>query len=548
MCKSYACQRQTNLKYSFLVMLLARPGDVHGDPHDTLTQARAGLARIQSMLFPEGLPAAEWFDARRRKDHLERVKETARHVDTHRRSAAGKRAPELASRLAFPHDARTLQNDYPGFRNLGATCYLNAVLQCIFHCDPLASALRRPRALGIIDTALQNLLQEYVASGNRTFDVICPTNVINEMCRHAGFALGRQQDAAECLRQLLCYSPVLGSLCDSGAAAVDGSVLLCYTPDAARVARAASAVDMQALLLEATTGETALERSPDALMLRIENTYEEGGELFWVDALAKWPDGPYPITTKEAVQAQRDYDVQAYLVHRHDAGADVSSGVRSGHYVAYFKCDDAWYRADDEQVSRLSDPPTEFPYVVFLTRSDRKGGWHLAALTKRGKDLEKARRTASSASGGESGRTVAASSQRSDGLTGGLPSARDRSGRDRSGQDESDRSGRHQRGRDASGQDRSGQDRSGRDQSGRLDERVERAWGNRGDSDNRDHSRTDDYSNLDHPYSAFVKVTICDARQLRSMLACGTRVLLRGVHCNAYFAPAVLTSLPDRSG
>ena len=48
--------------------------------------------------------------------------------------------------------------------------------------------------------------------------------------------------------------------------------------------------------------------------------------------------------------------------------------------------------------------------------------------------------------------------------------------------------------------------------------------------------------------SAFVKITICDARQLRSMLACGTRVLLRVVHCNAYFAPALLTSLPDRSG
>ena len=348
--------------------------DVHGDFRDAEETAKKDLVRIQSMLFPEGLPAADWFDPMRRVCHLQRVKETARHLDRHRRSAAGQGALELATRLALPYDARTLQNDYPGFRNLGNTCYLNAVLQCIFHCDPLARALRGcgPKA-GVISTALKQVLQDYVATGpGFVCDVISPCDVVTEICRHACFAPGQQQDAAECLRQFFRYVRVLGKVCDSGAALVDGGVLLCHAPDMARVSGAASAVDMRALLLEAVTGETALEQSPEALVVRLENTYEEGGELFWVNVDAKWPEEPYPITTKESGQAQTEYIVQAYLVHRRAAGAGVAQGMRSGHYIAYFKRSGQWYRADDEQVTLLAEPPTEFPYVVFLARSSRQ--------------------------------------------------------------------------------------------------------------------------------------------------------------------------------
>ena len=30
---------------------------------------------------------------------------------------------------------------YPGFVNLGSTCYLNAVLQCLLHCEKARAAL-----------------------------------------------------------------------------------------------------------------------------------------------------------------------------------------------------------------------------------------------------------------------------------------------------------------------------------------------------------------------------------------------------------------------
>ena len=149
--------------------------------------------------------------------------------------------------------------------------------------------------------------------------------------------MGHQQDAAECLRQLLRYTGLGQRFCDSQAEVVDGSVVICYTPEVAQVSAAAAAVDVGSLLLEATTGDGALNLGPQALAIRIENTYEQGGEAFWVDARVAWPSDQLTLTVANDAEPQVDYDVQAYLVHRPDPGASVARGMRSGHYVAYFK-------------------------------------------------------------------------------------------------------------------------------------------------------------------------------------------------------------------
>ena len=171
--------------------------------------------------------------------------------------------------------------------------------------------------------------------------------------------------------------------CDSQADVVDGSVVICYTPKSAQVSAAAAAVDARGLLLEATTSDRALKLGAQALTIRVENTYEQGGENFWVDAQISWPSEALTLTVANEAEPQVDYDVQAYLVHRHDVGAPVSRGMRSGHYVAYFKHGASWYLADDSRVTMLAEPPTEFPYVVFLARVDRASGSHMTALRKR---------------------------------------------------------------------------------------------------------------------------------------------------------------------
>ena len=142
-------------------------------------------------------------------------------------------------------------------------------------------------------------------------------------------------------------------------------------------------IDARALLLEATTGDRCLLQAPQVLAIRIENTYEQGGEEFWVDARMNWSTEPCTLTIDNAVEAQADYDIQSYFAHRHRKGATVATGMHSGHYVSYFKHAGSWSLADDEKVRRLAEPPTEFPYLVFLARSDRQAGVHMKSLEKR---------------------------------------------------------------------------------------------------------------------------------------------------------------------
>ena len=102
---------------------------------------------------------------------------------------------------------------------------------------------------------------------------------------------------------------------------------------------------MHSLLLEAATGEGALRQAPQVLILRIENTYELLGEAFWIDARVAWPDAPCVLTTLLTDEPEVMYQVQAYVVHRHNENEPVASGARSGHYSAYFKHMEEWYQA-----------------------------------------------------------------------------------------------------------------------------------------------------------------------------------------------------------
>ena len=123
------------------------------------------------------------------------------------------------------------------------------------------------------------------------------------------------------------------------------------------------------------------------VVVRIENTYEQGGVASWVDARVAWSNGLCTLTLANGVEQCVDYNVQAYLVHRHGAGVAVARGMQSGHYVAYFKLGGVWYLADDSRVTRLTEAPIEFPYIVLLARCDRARGAHMAAMRKRAQGI-----------------------------------------------------------------------------------------------------------------------------------------------------------------
>ena len=342
-----------------------------------------------------GLPIIVWFNNAQRLAHIRRVKHSVDKERGHQAAAIGKLAPELTTSMVFPHDMRTLENDFPGLRNLGNTCYLNAVLQCMFHCEPLGADLfNTPDMTGIIERTVRAVFAEYIASDESTVDVIAPIAVVNELRRHVGFTLSRQQDAAECLRHLLQYTGLGHRHCDAHADMVDGSVVLSYTPEAAQVSVAAAAIDARALLLEATTGDGGLKHAPAALVIRINNIYEQGIDEFWVDARVEWPKEALTVTIDNHAAPQAQYVVQSYLTHRREEGVSVSRGMRSGHYVAYFQHDGSWYLADDAKVTLLTEAPQEFPYIVFLTRSNCLGDNHMGAMRKRIQNMKRFRKRA----------------------------------------------------------------------------------------------------------------------------------------------------------
>lgn len=128
--------------------------------------------------------------------------------------------------------AHNSQNDFPGLRNIGSTCYLHADLQCKFHCEPLGvDVFNTPDMTGMIERPVRAIGAEYLASVESTDDVIAPIDMANELKRHVGFPFGRQQDAAECLRHLLQYTGLWHRHWDGHADLVDGSAVLSYTPE-----------------------------------------------------------------------------------------------------------------------------------------------------------------------------------------------------------------------------------------------------------------------------------------------------------------------------
>ena len=215
----------------------------------------------------------------------------------------------------------------------------------------------------------------------------------------------------------------------------------------------------------------------------MENIYEAGGEYFAVDVSAVWAGGPFELTVRDAPDRHPHYAVAAFAAHLGDSALGARRRMRSGHYIAYVQCEGHWFEVDDSKIVALSEPPTRFPYLVFLVRTDTRRmlrGKQPVIGTPDSVMLDLLQRRAAVC--------VAAAAN--------APSGQPASKRARIA-DKRDRSGRQQ-GRQ--------QGRAGRQQvrSGRLDERVSQQWGSISAGDNRDHSRNDSFNNLDNPFKRYV--------------------------------------------
>ena len=209
------------------------------------TAAYEALRWIQLELYPV------WMNEADRHNHIQYL---MRRRTDEQKVAALASEPVLAfaretltQSLSQPHAATGQRGDLRhdplvcGFANLGNTCYLNAVTQCLLHCRPFRHDLEATQQGGasFIGDKLKALFEVY-KDGTATRSQVRPRLLafIAQVLRQTGFAGGIQQDAAECLMHLL-LSIDLGEMqkrvCGANAVASVESMILCGIADEAQV-------------------------------------------------------------------------------------------------------------------------------------------------------------------------------------------------------------------------------------------------------------------------------------------------------------------------
>ena len=98
-----------------------------------------------------------------------------------------------------------------------------------------------------------------------------------------GFAPGMQQDSAECLMRILEHVDAGGMqlrVCGANAIASAENMIHCPAAAEAQVSRDAAPVSMAAVLQTSLTGDEAIQDAPAAIVIRVENMYMQGEDLF----------------------------------------------------------------------------------------------------------------------------------------------------------------------------------------------------------------------------------------------------------------------------
>ena len=233
---------------------------------------------------------------------------------------------------------------------------------------------RQAQGASFMGDRLQALLNIYKNGQSTCLDVMPRvTEWVEQVLNQANFTEGSQQDAAECLMHIL-ISVDGGSMqrrvCGANAVAAVENMLLCQVDVDAQLSHNAAPVNMSRMLARSLDGDQAIALASPALVLRIENIYEAGGEYFAVDAAADWSGNVIEVTVRDSPERNPRYAVAGYVAHVSDATVNARRRMITGHYVAYVQSEGSWYELDDDEIRALNHAPTRFPYLVFLDRQD----------------------------------------------------------------------------------------------------------------------------------------------------------------------------------
>ena len=175
-----------------------------------------------------------------------------------------------------------------------------------------------------------------------------------QILEHSQFPGGVQQDAAECLMHILQSADggnLRRRLCGGLLALNVEGMLLCRVPAAAHTSHEGPLVNMANELKSALIDDQGLDAAPLVLVIRVENTYEEAGLAFAVDAKADWSVVDIAVSILGRPEAQPTYTVTGFIAHEHHGNVEAAQRMRSGHYKAYLHNSGIWFEMDDDRVT-----------------------------------------------------------------------------------------------------------------------------------------------------------------------------------------------------
>lgn len=308
--------------------------------------------------------------------------------------------------------SKPVQTIGAGLANLGNTCFLNSVLQCLTYTPPLAAHLQSGlhssscKATGFCAMCgLERHVREALTSNGRT---VSPSYLVKNLrCISRSFQMWRQEDAHEYMRYLIEALQKCSSLEQLGGISLIKSVfggrlrsqVKCtqcshcsnkYDPFLDLSLEVARADSLQKALAHFTAVEVldgdnkyhcskcktkvralkqfTIDKAPPILTVQLKRFSSSGGYGGKIDKKVHFES---ILDLRPFVNGGEDeeitYSLYAVLVHS-------GWSTHSGHYYCFVRTGmDTWHAMDDSQVSRVSERSVleQKAYILFYVRNSK---------------------------------------------------------------------------------------------------------------------------------------------------------------------------------